>query len=154
MTDTHAMIEPKVSLPGVGQISESSLATARDTWARQFVPPAGADSQDAIAHHKGLWMERFDAAARPGPTEMPALASPEEERAYQNLAAYGMTPAAIAEVRTSKAATPEEHEAARNWRAAFLKDTERQRKYLAGDTEIGKAVLASSFILSLPVKEK
>jgi len=153
MTDIPAIVEPKVSLPGVGQISESSLATARETWARQFVPPAGADSQDAIAHHRGRWMERFDAAARPGPTETP-LASPEEERAYQNLAAYGMTPAAIAEVRSSKAATPEEHEAARNWRAAFLKDTERQRKYLAGDTEIGKAVLASSFILSLPIKAK
>jgi hypothetical protein len=119
-----------------------------------YKPPENATGEE-IARGRDKWMERIK-ESRAGATASAAapLESPEMERAYLNLLNFGMSPAAVAEVRTSKGASPDEREMARTWKAQFMNDKAKQAKYMDGDSEVRKQFIAANFLLSLPVIRK
>ena len=153
---TESPSSSMVAIPGVGQVSAGSIASARETYVRSYAPKEG-ESAEAIAAAREARKAQFDAALRPpdsaSTAQTPAIADADGLRAIEHLGEMGLNPAVVETLRTKGfgAVSAAEQEFARNWIAQHKGDKEWAAKYLDGDVKARGQMLAASLLVSLPV---
>jgi hypothetical protein len=149
-----------VAVPGVGSVNAERLAEMRASYVRAFVPKEG-DSPEAIGLGRANRGLEFDNAIKaPAAGQFPtAFTAPVDQaridRGYEAIRNFaGLGPKAFEELRNQTHATPEEHAIASAWRASAMKDSAFVKKYLDGDADATRLMLASNALLLKAIKPK
>jgi hypothetical protein len=126
-------------------------AAAR-TESRQLSELIAGDVTDQPVIRSAATLEQIDAAIMTGLSDG-SSASREMASAIPWMREAGMSDGTIRQVFTDQEIPQKEFDLASAWKVQHMRDSEWCKKYLAGDTEAHKQMMAANIILNSKIKE-